>query len=70
MFLTLFTRFRQRLVLHASMGWLLRRADDRYLEDIGLTRQQLTDLLRRPVSIPNGAAHQPDCHATYSRRSI
>ena len=67
MFLPLFARFRQRLVLQASMGWLLRRADDRYLDDIGLTRQQVTDLLRDPGPIQDGAAPQSDCLATHRR---
>lgn len=50
MFQTLFARYRQRKALEKSLGWLLRRADDRYLDDIGLTRHDVERMLRHPVA--------------------
>jgi uncharacterized protein YjiS (DUF1127 family) len=47
---TLLTHLRHAQQRQASMGWLLRRADDRYLTDIGLTRADLEQLLAAAAS--------------------
>lgn len=39
------TRWRNRLRARCAMGFLLHRPDDRLIDDIGLTRQELRELL-------------------------
>ncbi len=41
MFTSLFHNFRQRLQMARSLDTLIRRADDRLLDDIGLTREDV-----------------------------
>ncbi|MEO8243423.1 MAG: hypothetical protein ABI832_14045 [bacterium] len=48
MILSLVRKFRARQRLQGSMGWLLRREDNHLLDDIGMTRAELGDLLRDP----------------------
>ncbi len=48
MFQFVFRKFRARQQVQGSMGWMLQRADDHLLEDIGMTRAELTALLRDP----------------------
>lgn len=56
MFPRLFARLSDTHQLKGSMGWLLRRADDRLLQDIGLTRAELEALMRDPPALPAAAA--------------
>ena len=39
--------------LRRSMGWMLQRADDRLLDDMGLTRDDLTQLIENGGSAAN-----------------
>lgn len=48
MFLSLFRTLRQRHALKQTLAALQRRADDRLLEDIGLTRDDLCALMSNP----------------------
>lgn len=68
MFMTLIRNFRQRRMVQRSMGQMLRRADDRLLDDIGLTRHDLEALIdnaradggpyRMPVALRAGVLLQ------------
>ncbi len=53
MFLSLFQTLRQQYQLKQTLVALQRRADDRLLDDIGLTRDDLMKLMQSP---PEGDA--------------
>jgi uncharacterized protein YjiS (DUF1127 family) len=53
MFLSLFQTLRQQYQLKQTLVALQRRADDRLLDDIGLTRDDLMTLMQTP---PKGYA--------------
>ena len=42
---TFFKRWRARHMQRQSMDWMLRRGDDKWLNDIGLTRNDLRNLV-------------------------
>lgn len=42
--------------LRRSMGWMLQRADDRLLDDMGLTRDDLKQLIENGGSAANRSA--------------
>lgn len=48
MILSLIRTFRARRQVQRSIGQLLQRADDHFLDDIGLTRDEVAALLRDP----------------------
>ena len=48
MILSFFNSLRQQYQLKQTLGALQARADDRLLDDIGLTRDDLTTLMQNP----------------------
>ncbi len=54
MFLSLFHTLRHQYQLRQTISTLQRRADDRLLDDIGLTRDDLLQLMANPPARPIG----------------
>lgn len=59
MFLSLFQTLRQRYQLRQTFAALQNRADDRLLDDIGLTRDDLATLLDTPPKPEARAVKRP-----------